>query len=93
MRSNEARGWDFRPAGGESPGEVLARVQPWLAECAAEARATLAVTHRGVMRAVFAAATGWDLRAAAPVKLDWRAVQLFRVGAGGAPAVEALNLR
>src|SRR6476620_9293983 len=27
MRENEARGWDFRPAGGESPREVWARIR------------------------------------------------------------------
>src|SRR5919197_380989 len=59
MRENEERGWDFRPAGGESPREVLARVQAWLRDCAAEERPTLAVTHRGVIRAIYAAATGW----------------------------------
>jgi probable phosphoglycerate mutase len=93
MRANEARGWDFRPDGGESPREVLARLQPWLRDCAAAERPTLAVTHRGVIRAILAAATGWDLRGAPPQKLDWRAVHLFRLGAGGAVTVEALNVR
>ena len=93
MRANEARGWDFRPVGGESPREVLARLQPWLRECAAAERPTLAVTHRGVIRAIFAAATGWDLRGPPPEKLDWQAVHLFRLGAAGAVTVEALNVR
>ena len=90
MRANEARGWDFRPAGGESPREVLARVQEWLRDCD---RPTLAVTHRGVIRVIYAAATGWDLRGPLPAKLDWHAVHLFRLAANGAPAVEALNLQ
>src|SRR5919201_6450575 len=54
MRENEARGWDFRPDGGESPREVAARARAWLAEVAAHGRPTLAVTHRGVIRAIFA---------------------------------------
>ena|SRR6267378_7528410 len=90
MRTNEARGWDFRPDGGESPREVLARARDWLMEVD---EPTLAVTHRGVIRAIYAAATSWDLRGPPPAKLDWHAVHLFRLGAGGAPAVEALNLR
>ena len=90
MRENEDRGWDFRPAGGETPREVLARLTSWLRELAAP---TLAITHRGVIRAIYAAATGWDLRGPPPAKLDWHAVHLFRLGANGAPAVEALNLR
>ena len=90
MQKNEARGWDFRPDGGESPREVLARVRTWLAELSAP---TLAITHRGVIRAIYATATGWDLRGKPPAKLDWHAVHLFRIGAGGAPAIERLNLR
>lgn len=93
MAENEARGWDFRPEGGESPREVLARVQPWLAEVAARGEPTLAVTHRGVIRVVLAQALGWDLRGKPPVKLDWSAFHAFRLGAGGAPSVESLNLR
>jgi len=75
---------------GESPREVLARLRGWLAELSAP---TLAITHRGVIRAVFAAAAGWDLRGKPPAKLDMGAVQLFRLGAEGAPAIEQLNLR
>jgi probable phosphoglycerate mutase len=93
MVENEARGWDFRPEGGESPRELLARVQPWLAEVAARGEPTLAVTHRGVIRVVFAKALGWDLRGKPPVKLDWGAFHLFRLGAGGEPSVESLNLK
>ncbi len=90
MAENEARGWDFRPAGGETPREVLARVRTWLGELTAP---TLAVTHRGVIRAVYAAAAGWDLRGKAPAKLAWDAVHVFRLDAAGAPAIEELNLR
>ena len=93
MADNEARGWDFRPADGETPREVLARLASWLAVVAASECATLAVTHRGVIRAAFAAASGWDLRGKPPAKLDWSAVQLFRLAGDGALTIEALNLR
>ena len=90
MARNEARGWDFRPEGGESPREVLARVRGWLGELNSP---TLAVTHRGVIRAVYAAAAHWDLLGRPPAKLAWDAVHVFRLGADGAPAIEVLNLR
>ena len=90
MQQNEARGWDFRPQGGESPREVLCRVRSWI--CGLEA-ATLAITHRGVIRAIFAAAAGWDMTGKPPAKLDWTAVQLFRLGRDGTPTIEQLNLR
>jgi len=89
MRDNEARGLDFRPEGGESPREVLARVSPWLASLSGP---TLAITHRGVIRAVLAAATGWDMLGKPPAKLDWSACHLFKLDRGGVK-VEKLNLR
>lgn len=93
MRDNEARGLDFLPEGGESPRRVLERVQPWLREVAAAGAPTLAITHRGVIRAVLAAASGWDLRGAPPAKLDWQAVHLFALDARGKPSIERLNVR
>ena len=90
MRENEARGWDFRPANGETPREVWSRVRPWLAEVN---EPTLAITHRGVIRAVLATATGWDMRGAPPAKLDWHAVHFFRLAPDGTPTVHSLNVR
>lgn len=92
MAENEARGWDFMPPGGESPRLVWQRVRPWLAELAALRRPTLAVTHRGVMRVIFAQATGWDMLGKPPAKLDWTALQLFTLDAQGLPVVQRLNL-
>ena len=90
MEENEARGWNFRPDGGESPREVLERVRGWLAELK---EPTLAVTHRGVIRAMVASATGWDMLGKPPAKLDWSAVHLFRVGPGGTARIERLNVK
>ena len=89
MRENEARGLDFRPPNGESPREVLLRVQTWLREVATP---TLAITHRGVIRAVLALATGWDMLGKPPCKLDWSAAHLF-VLENGNPGVERLNVK
>jgi broad specificity phosphatase PhoE len=93
MRDNEARGLDFRPPGGESPRVVLSRVKPWLKDVARAGEPTLAVTHRGVIRAVLAEATGWDMRGKPPARLDWSAVHLFSVDANGLPRVERLNVK
>jgi broad specificity phosphatase PhoE len=89
MRQNEARGLDFRPEGGESPRELLFRVSQWLSFLS---EPTLAITHRGVIRVVLAAATGWDMTGRPPAKLDWDAVHFFRVSAGR-PSIESLNVR
>jgi len=93
MAENEARGLDFRPPGGESPREVVGRIKPWLREIAVAAVPTLAVTHRGVIRATLAEATGWDMRGKPPAKLDWQAVHFFILDPQGRPKVERLNVR
>lgn len=92
MADNEARGWDFEAPGGESPRAVWQRIRPWLAEVAARREQTLAITHRGVIRVIFAQATGWDMLGKPPAKLDWNAVHLFVLDEVGAPAVQRLNL-
>lgn len=93
MRDNEARGLDFRPPGGESPRLVLSRVKTWLKEVAQAGEPTLAVTHRGVIRALYAEATGWDMRGKPPARLEWDAVHVFQIDEAGAPRVERLNVK
>jgi broad specificity phosphatase PhoE len=93
MLENEARGLDFTTPAGESPRIVLSRLKSWLSEVASAGVPTLAVTHRGVIRAMLAAATGWDMRGKPPAKLDWEAVHLFLLDAHGKPSVDRLNVR
>ncbi len=92
MSDNESRGLDFTPRGGESPRQVFDRVRPLLAAVASEGRATLAISHKGVMRAIFAIAMGWDMTGRPPLKLDWTAVHFFRVDSDGIPSAVRLNL-
>ena len=93
LRRNEARGLDFRPANGESPRDVLSRVRPWLREVAGAGVPTLAITHKGVIRAILAAASGWDMTGNPPAKLDWGAAQFFTLDRDGKPGIERLNVR
>jgi probable phosphoglycerate mutase len=93
MRLNEARGLDFRPANGESPREVRERVRSWLREVAQAGEPTLAVTHRGVIRAILSDAFGWDMLGKPPAKLDWQAVHMFTLDESGMPRVEQLNVK
>ncbi|MGH6924075.1 MAG: histidine phosphatase family protein [Propylenella sp.] len=88
MEKNEARGLDFRPAGGESPREVQKRMKPLLAGLAAP---TVAVTHKGVLRALYALTTGWSMTGKPPHKLIDRCAHVFDV-ADGTPSVAELNI-
>jgi probable phosphoglycerate mutase len=89
MAENEARGLDFRPAGGESPRDVQERLKPLLASLEAP---TITVTHKGVLRALYALATGWDMKAKPPDKLRDGCAHAFDIGADGAPSVAELNI-
>jgi probable phosphoglycerate mutase len=88
----EAEGLDFRAPEGESPRDVQARLAPLLAEIARARRPTVAVTHKGVIRALYALATGWDMTDKPPEKLRDDCVHIFTLSAEGAPAVDRLNL-
>ena len=88
----EAGGLDFRAPGGESPREVQARLRPFLTERASAGRATAAVCHRGVIRAVYALAIGWDMKSSPPRRLADGAAHLFRLDPGGMPSVERLDI-
>lgn len=90
--ANESRGLDFTPDGGESPRDVQNRVLPLLAEIADRREPTLAITHRGVIRAIYARACGWDMTGEAPHELDLYAMQIFALSDDGEPRIERLNL-
>jgi probable phosphoglycerate mutase len=92
LASNEAQGLDFRPPEGESPRDVQNRMAPLLAEIAAMGRPTIAVTHRGVIRAVYARAIGWDMVEDPPHGLDLYALHRFVLKPDGTPEIVRLNI-
>jgi len=90
--ANERQGLDFRPPGGETPREVMARVTRWLASLADDGRPIVAVTHNGVLRALLALATGWDMTGKPPVKLRPATLQRFVLERGPRLALLASNV-
>jgi len=86
----EARGLDFQPPGGESPRAVMQRAHGWLMHLRGEAP-VVAVTHKGVIRAVLCLAYDWDMLGKPPVKLDWSRLHLFAVD-GAAVRPHRMNL-
>jgi probable phosphoglycerate mutase len=92
MAGLEALGLDFRAPGGETPREVQARLRPLLAEIGAGGRNRLAVTHKGVIRAVYSLATGWPLLGQPPERLAPFALHIFALDGSGGPSIHRLNL-
>lgn len=89
---NENRGLDFEPPGGESPRQVQQRLLPWLRSLAETGRDCGAVTHKGVIRAILAAAFEWPMMGKPPVRLDWTCLHDFRIAADGRPYPQAMNI-
>lgn len=84
MKQNEARGLDFQPPGGESPRDVIGRLQQWLMGLLPPTRDVdgpiVAVTHKGVLRAMLSLATGWLFTGKPPIRIDRHACHWFDVG-------------
>lgn len=76
--ANEARGLDFRPPGGESPREVVARLRDLYRRLSDQSGPIVAISHKGVLRATVALATGWDMTHDLPREL--RRVDGLRIG-------------
>lgn len=89
---NESAGLDFRPEGGESPREVGLRLRPWLRSIAVAGKPVIAVTHKGVIRAVMAAAWRWNMLGRPPHKLDWQCLHELRVTPEGELSVGEMNI-
>lgn len=90
--AREDLGLDFKAPNGESPHEVQARIQPLLARLAELERPTVLVTHKAVIRALYALASGWTMIGKPPAKLRPNCAQVFKLAADGTPAVEGLNV-
>ncbi|MEP7207248.1 MAG: histidine phosphatase family protein [Casimicrobiaceae bacterium] len=90
--ANADRGLDFRPPGGESPREVLARVEAWVRRQAADDQTAIAVTHKGVMRALLVAATGWNMLGPPPARFEHGCLQHFTIAADGSVMLMRCNV-
>ena len=92
LSRNEARGLDFKPPGGETPRQVQQRLHPWFSTVARRGRPVLAVTHKGVIRATLALATGWDMVSKPPIALDWGSIHVFILDQNAMPYPERFNI-
>jgi probable phosphoglycerate mutase len=88
----ETRGLDFQPPEGESRRALRQRLCDWLSDVTVRATPVAAVTHRGVIHAALALATGWNMCGRPPHRLDWSRAHLFRLRADGRLFVDTLNV-
>jgi len=91
-KAGSTQGEAFRPGGGESTGELHARVAAFLKDVAREESDAIAVAHLGVLRAAYTLATGWDMAAPMPAELDVSKILLLSLDQAGAPTIARLNL-
>jgi broad specificity phosphatase PhoE len=81
----------FRPPGGESTGELHARVQSFFRDVAQHSEDAVAVTHMGVLRAAYVLATGWEMSLPMPPELDLAAALVLAIDPDGAAEIAKLN--
>ena len=92
MERMEAMGWDFRPPNGESPSDLAGRFQQFAAKIGERGQPAVAVTHRGMIRAAMALATGWNFLGKPPFKMTRAAVQVFWLNDDGSLELRAKNV-
>jgi probable phosphoglycerate mutase len=85
-------GLDFRAPGGESNRDVQLRLVDWVTDVVADGRPTIAVAHKGVVRALVSLATGWDMRAPLPRDMDWSSAHLFHADTSGGIRIGQLDI-
>jgi broad specificity phosphatase PhoE len=92
VKAGSERGEAFRPGGGESTGELHARVAAFLKDVACQDGDAIAVAHLGVLRAAYTLATGWDMATPMPADLDVSKILLLSLDTSGKPKIESLNI-
>jgi broad specificity phosphatase PhoE len=92
VKAGSNQGEAFRPGGGESTGELHARVASFLKDVAEGEGDAVAVAHLGVLRAAYTLATGWAMATPMPADLDVSKILVLRLTKEGAPQIEKLNL-
>lgn len=92
LKVGSTRGDEFRPLGGESTGELHARVGAFLKDAAAGEGDAVVVAHLGVVRAAYTLATGWAMDAPMPPELDVSKILLLSLDKKGTPAIDRLNV-
>jgi len=90
MAAREAQGLDFQPPRGESPRMVQTRLRPWLVEIVGAD--TIAICHKGVIRALYALARDWPMIGKPPDRMHGGHAHLLAVAGEGRIALDRINI-
>ena len=88
----EAKGLDFRAPDGESPREVQKRLKDLFSDIFKQKEDTIAVCHKGVIRAAYAMAVGWDMKSKPNDKILDNCLHIFEVEYGGLLSIVEMNV-
>lgn len=88
FREVERRGLDLAAPGGESVRQVQTRLLDWLSTLT---KPTVAITHNGVLRAVYSLATGWTMQDKPAERMEAAMAHLY-VWDGKRLALDTLNM-
>ena len=69
-------GLSYKAHDGESFAEVIARLLPWVLQ---QKEDCFAVSHKGVIQALYAHSVQWTMEGPPPQQLDFNKIQLFEV--------------
>ncbi len=92
FQHNQDQGLDFRPPGGESPRDVTDRVMTWVRDMKDHDGHIGTITHKGVIRALTARATGWNMLGKDPHKLMLATARRFRIHPDGSLSLSETSI-
>ena len=83
---------DFIAPDGESPREVQKRLKDLFFDIFKQKEDTIAVCHKGVIRAAYAMAVGWDMKCKPNDKILDNCLHIFEVEYGGLLSIVEMNV-
>ena len=92
MQEMEDLGLDLLPPGGESPRQVQMRLLPFLQKLAKQDTSVVSVAHKGILRALYASATNWNMLGKPQEKILNDCAHLFKIRKNGQVELSRVNL-
>lgn len=89
---NEKRGLYFQPPLGETPYMVRERLKTFLNTVESQEKDIIIIAHKGIIRALYSLATGWDMSHNPSHKLSDQSIHCFKVHSSDHIEIDQLNI-